>query len=166
MRTKRILRTEEMAQQIAELVNRHNQWRTTFTGQRINRSSALYIVESFNEIVLGTVGVQQKSSKWTEIKHLVVRPEIREVGLGKRLVKRAIEEVQTPYMFANVRDDNRPSLKVFLGNGFFPYHVARKSGYELITMARFSDGGKNDRFLTYIQNRQARNNIQNHNRSL
>jgi N-acetylglutamate synthase-like GNAT family acetyltransferase len=147
----RILKKEETALQIAELVNTHNRWKTTFTAQGILRSPGLYIVESFDNVVLGVVGIYKINNKWSEVRHLVVRPEIRKEGLGKRLVERALEEVETPFIFANVRSDNIPSLKIFTNLGFVPRKKTRKNRYDLYSMVRFTDDKKNKGFLNKLR---------------
>lgn len=151
MQIKRLLSEEQIAEQIAHLVNKHNQWNMRFYGRGINRSSATYIVESYLDIVLGVVGIERKNNNWSEIKHLVVRPELRSKGLGKKLVRRALEEVKTPYVLANIRSTNKPSLRVFYQLGFSILSQKRKSYYNLITAIRSKNDMINNIFLSIIR---------------
>lgn len=112
------LQDEEIARQLALLINQHNKLNNTKGWRDILNSKTTYVIETHGKQVIGACGIHRQSYSLSEVKHLVVRPQWRGKGLGRFLVKKAIGRGETPILYATVREDNLPSLKVFTSTGF------------------------------------------------
>jgi N-acetylglutamate synthase-like GNAT family acetyltransferase len=107
-----------IAYQIAGLINTHNRLESQRSAHDILHGPVNYVVETHGKWVIGTVGLHRQSHTFTEVKHLVVHPDWRGKGLAKFLLQRALTIVDTKMMYATVRDENTPSLRLFEGLGF------------------------------------------------
>ncbi len=108
----------QIAYQVAGLVNRHNNLSRKRSVADVQNGATDYIVETHGRWVLGAVGLDRQSYTFTEIKHLVVRPEWRGKGVARLLLKRALGLVTTKMVYATIREDNKASLKLFESFGF------------------------------------------------
>lgn len=114
----RTLSEEDLCQQLADLLNKHSnlaKWRSAID---IKKSDVSYVVETHGRFLIGACGVHQQSPSISEVKNLVVLPHWRGKGLGKFLVGTAMQEAQTPLLYATIRKDNLSSLAVFQSLGF------------------------------------------------
>lgn len=109
---------QDMARQIAALLNSCNLLKTRKTTQDILDGRNNYVVESHGRWVLGAVGLDRQSYTFTEIKHLVTHPNWRDKGIAKHLLKRALAIATTKMVYATVRENNEASVKLFRGIGF------------------------------------------------
>lgn len=114
----RSISNDSIAEQLAKLLNSHNQLRNRKTAQELELGRVNYIVELHGSLLIGACGLEKQSYSLTEIKHLVVKPQWRGKGLGKFLVRRAISISKTPLLYATVRGDNMASRKLFESLGF------------------------------------------------
>jgi N-acetylglutamate synthase-like GNAT family acetyltransferase len=114
----RAITDREVATQVASLINFNNRLNTIYTSEMILQSSINYIIESVGNTVIACIKIERQSYNITELKHLVVTPTSRGLGLGKTLVKSAMNRVTTPIMYAMIRHDNIPSQMVFSSCGF------------------------------------------------
>ncbi len=109
---------QEIAHQVAALLNCCNQLQKKKSTGSILHGRTNYVVEPHGKWVLGTIGVDRLNYTFTEIKHLVVHPDWRGKGLAKRLLRKALVMVDTKLVYATVREDNDASLKLFESFGF------------------------------------------------
>lgn len=107
-----------ISKQVCELINTYNHLGATYRPENILSYSSSYTLYLLNNKVLGCVKVEKQSYTFTELKHVCVREKFRKIGLSKVLIKRSLSKVLTPLVYATVRDDNIPSLKLFNSFGF------------------------------------------------
>ena len=115
---KRILTEEEIAKQIAWLINTNNRLNKRYNINEILSVSSSYLVETLGSIVVGCVQVERQAYVLSEIKHLVVHLTMRRQGLAKILIASALNKSTTPVVYATVREDNIGSQKAFTACGF------------------------------------------------
>ena len=106
------LSSNEMARQIATMVNKYNRWYVSFSTGSILLSHAHYFVELENDKVVGCAAHAQEDEKLTKIQHICVLPTHRNRGIAKKLVNLAIEYCPTEYVFMTIREDNIPSIRM------------------------------------------------------
>jgi len=109
---------QDIAGQVAALLNSYNKLGTTKSIPDVISGRNNYIVETHGRWVIGAVGLDRQSYTFTEIKHLVVHPNWRGKGVAKHLLKRALDITSTKMAYATVREDNKSSLKLFESLGF------------------------------------------------
>jgi GNAT superfamily N-acetyltransferase len=91
----------------------------TATGSNLSaKESLVAAVNRETGELLGFVGVKRRSFHLSEIRHLHVDKPNRNQGIATNLVKKALEMVKTPVVFATVSYQNIPSYKTFMVNGF------------------------------------------------
>lgn len=111
------LSQEDIAEQIAALLNRHNKLVKIHNKFTIMNSTIKYFVEMTTSggaihkpVVIGCVGLLKDNSYLSTVKHLSVDPSYRERGIAKRLVQIAIANCTTDNIRMTIREDNVPSL--------------------------------------------------------
>ena len=129
---------EQISHQVAALINSFNGLSMRRTVGDIQHGKTDYVVETHGKWVLGAIGLDRQSYTFTEIKHLVVHPEWRGKGLAKHLLKRALGIVSTKMVYATVREDNEPSLKLFESFGFRRSGKYAAEDHEVILLVRVS----------------------------
>ena len=114
----RSISDRSVARQLAALLNQHNALESRKNAEGVLSSGVRYVVETHGKHLLGACGAHKQSYSFTEIKHLVVHPQWRGKGIGKFLAKRALALVETPLVYATVRENNSSSLGLFKKLGF------------------------------------------------
>ena len=109
---------KSVANQIACLLNKCNELTVKHNVRTILNDSTKYIIEILAGQVVGACGFNPISTLITEIKHLVITPYSRKMGLGSRLVKQIIQRSDTPFFYATIRENNTQSLELFKKLGF------------------------------------------------
>jgi ribosomal protein S18 acetylase RimI-like enzyme len=128
--------SHDKADQIADLINRHNLLKKEYTAGDIKRSKAVYLPITIGDLVLASVAFERLNFLLTEIKHLVVQPQLRKLGIGKRLVYRVIERATTPYLIASIRSSNEGSIALFKSLGFKVLSEVDNEGTKLAIVGR------------------------------
>lgn len=103
---------QDMAGQVAKMINDHNRWYTTFSAFSILQSAANYFVELEGSRVVGCAASMQDYENLSKIQHICVLPSHRGRGLAKHLTESAICSSKTEYVYMTIREDNIPSLKL------------------------------------------------------
>lgn len=103
--------TNNLADQIAKLVNLGGQIRYRLAPRSILSGNVKYILEMDGEKVIGIIGLEQKNDKVTEMKFLCVHPGYRKRGLGKKLLEVGIRNASTEYIYGTVRSDNVTNVR-------------------------------------------------------
>ena len=128
----------EIAKQIAHLVNVYNGLSLKRRSIDIIESRINYVVETHGKFVIGAVGVEKVSFVFSEIKHLVVRPEWRRKRVGQFVTRRALDQVVTPLIYCTIRTDNKASIRLFEGLGFRRVEQYPADGHDVTLLARTS----------------------------
>lgn len=134
------LSPQNLAGQIASLINDGGQLRLHLSVHHILRSQTEYIVELDGQKVIGVIGLHKTGPRATELRHLCVRPEYRSRGLGRRLLEKGIENTKTEMVYGIVRRDNKVNVRNNLRVGMTP--VAKVQN-RLIVFARRKNVYKN-----------------------
>lgn len=132
------LSEEEIAVQVAALLNTYNGLRGKKSANHVQHSQTQYIIESHGRLVLGAVGIDRVSYTMTEVKHLVVLPEWRKRGVGLFLVKRALSLCNTPHVYATVRESNKGSIGLFQKAGFWEAGKYFSQNHNVLLLVRVS----------------------------
>ena len=130
------LSKEEMAIQIATLLNQANRLTKVHSKVTILNSRSIYFVELCEEIVVGCVALTKVSSEHSMVHHASVRPDYRKKGVGKKLLSLAVNQCDTPMVYGRIREDNIPSLKMSFAVGFRAIRKEPKTNYNLILVGR------------------------------
>jgi RimJ/RimL family protein N-acetyltransferase len=125
-----------MATQIAELLNKANRLVKVHSMQTILSSHSIYFVEICENKVVGCVGLTKINPYHSIAHHASVTPAYRQRGVGKKLLKLAIQHCDTTMLYGRVREDNIPSLKMSFSLGFKFIRKEHKQGYNLILIGR------------------------------
>jgi GNAT superfamily N-acetyltransferase len=112
------LPVEELARQVAELLNNHNQLRVRHTGHTIMASRGAYFVDVVGGQVIGCQAILQENRQLTRLFHLCVHPDWRRRGLARKLKTAALSNVSTPYAYVTIREDNVASINLNASLGF------------------------------------------------
>ncbi len=102
----------DMAMQIANMLNRYNQWGSRFSATSIVMTPARYFVELEGSIVVGCASHLQEHNTLTKIQHICVLPTHRQGGIAKKLTNLAITHCETEFVYMTIREDNIGSLKL------------------------------------------------------
>jgi len=129
---------QEISEQIAVLLNTYNDLSYKRTFSDILQGKVKYIAETHGKRVLAACGYEHLSYQLSEIKHLVVHPNWRGKGLGRFMVKRCIEIIQTPLLYATVKRVNNSSINVFKSLGFKEACTYFNEEHDVIMLTRSS----------------------------
>ena len=129
---------QKIARQVAALINSHNRLFTRRSADDIICGKTNYVVETHGRWVLGAAGLERQGYTFTEIKHVVVHPKWRGKGVGKHLLRRALEVASTKMVYATVREDNENSLKLFESFGFRRSGNYATENHRVILLVRVS----------------------------
>lgn len=133
-----------IASQIAHLLNIGNQFYYTIMPYHILHNNIKYLIELDRDRVIGVVGLQVKSPYVTELKHLAVHPQYRRRGIGKKLLEIGIKFATTPYIYGVVRSNNSTNIRNNLRLGMIPiaYYCSRSPSYKMIIFAKSKIGAE------------------------
>ncbi len=126
----------EIAKQISSLINVHNGLSLKRRSVDIIESRINYVVETHGKFVIGAAGIDKVSFVFSEIKHLVVRPEWRRKGVGQFVAKRALGQVATPLAYCTIHVNNKASIKLFENLGFSKVEQYPADGHEVVLLTR------------------------------
>jgi len=112
------LKSLEIAEQVASLLNVYNDLSFKRTSVDVLNGKTNYVVELHGSLLLGCCGIERLNYQITEIKHLVVRPDWQRKGIGRYLVRKAVDRTESPILYATIREDNKASMMLFASLGF------------------------------------------------
>jgi len=127
---------QSIAAQIADLLNASNKLRMKHSESSIMGSYADYFIELEGDRVVGCVAIQQINDYYSLLKHSSVAKSHRRRGIGKKLLIAAIQNCETPYVYARIREDNIASLKMSFSVGLKVIGKTRFHNYNLITVGK------------------------------
>lgn len=112
------LTNEEIAGQIAFLINKYNNLYIVHNWFTVNSSTIDYFVEIIGNRVIGCAGILKETGNWSLIKHVCVAPEFRNKGIAIKLINTAIQNCKTEYVYMTIRENNLASLNMAKTLGF------------------------------------------------
>lgn len=127
---------DEMAKQIAALVNSYNKLYKKHTAFSILRDKASYFVETIGDKVIGCTGLSRRYPNLSEIKHVCISPAHRRKGVAKKLINLAIANCSTEYVYMTINENNLPSLMMAKSLGFVVIRQDWRSDHYVITVGR------------------------------
>ena len=66
----------------------------------------------------------------------MVHPAFRRMGIAKRLLDGSLKTVETPLIYATIRDTNTASLSLFMAAGFEAAHEADMGDHKIIMLTK------------------------------
>ena len=132
---------KNIATQIACLLNNGGQLIQCMTPQIILSNSISYIIELEGDVVIGVVGIEKKTNRVSEIKHLCVLQDKRKHGLGLKLLRCAIVSANTEIVYGNVDIENIANIKNNLKLRMLPVCRHSSRNRTIITFARRLSSG-------------------------
>lgn len=112
------LPADEIARQVAVLLNSHNRLTVRHSQWSIMNSAASYFTEIYGDKVVGCQAIIRETEEVTRQFHLCVASEWRRRGIARKLKRLALSHVQTPYVYVTIREDNLASIALNLSEGF------------------------------------------------
>ena len=112
------LPADEVARQVAKLLNDNNQLRKKHTQYTVKGERGTYFVDVIGGQVIGCQAILQETAEATKLFHLCVHPAWRRQGIARKLKIAALSQVTTPYVYVTVREDNIPSINLNMSLGF------------------------------------------------
>ena len=110
--------TNDIAAQIAALLNAHNKLRIRYNEAKLMQESGHYFVYMHGDKVVGCTAIRQEGPDMTRQYHTCVHPDFRRQGIAAKLKDFALLNVPTEYVFVTIRSDNLPSIMLNLKYGF------------------------------------------------
>lgn len=139
------LSQSEMAEQMACMVNKHNNLRRKRTKHTMLKDQADYFIEVVRNKVIGFAGLAKQDTNLCEIKHVCVDPEFRKRGIASKLVKLAIANCPTDYVYMVISEENIPSLTMAKSLGFVMVKKQWGRGHHVIIVGRNKAHGSTSR---------------------
>jgi len=112
------LSAEEISQQVAVLLNTHNQLRTRHNAHTVMGMRGAYFVDVVGGQVIGCSAILRENDQVTRQFHLCVHPDFRRRGIARNLKLAALRNVSTPYVYVTIREDNAASISLNTSVGF------------------------------------------------
>lgn len=130
------LSNNEMAAQIAGLINTYNQLSKAHTIYSVLNSMAKYFVEVINDRVIGCTALIKEEENLSRNFHTCVSPEFRRRGVARKLKLLAIQNCDTNYIFSTVRENNTPSINMNLSLGYVFVNKIWARDHYVLTLGR------------------------------
>ncbi|BDU25169.1 GNAT family N-acetyltransferase [Flavobacterium sp. GSB-24] len=113
--------TEEIAEQIADLLNERNQLVTKYTFSSILDSSENYVyLEDSGKIIACAESKKVQWYQW-EISHVLVAADYEGKGFGKKILSKAEAKANqggAKILQCTIRTNNENSIRLFSRNGY------------------------------------------------
>lgn len=126
---------QEIAKQVAFLLNSYNKLYKRHTPFSIMQSMADYFVEVVGDKVVGCTALVQEYPELSKSYHTSVLPDCRGKGLATKLLMTAITNCKTPYIYGTIREDNIASLGLVRKLGWQFVKKEWNKDHYVVTMA-------------------------------
>lgn len=104
------LTSNQMATQIAAMINHYNRWATKFSASSLMVTPARFFTEIYGNRVVGCASHIKVHQLVTKIQYICVLPDFRSRGVAKKLTTMAIDHAATDFVMMTIREDNAASL--------------------------------------------------------
>lgn len=129
------LSSAEMAEQIANLLNIQNKLYKYHTAHTIMSTATNYFVEVEGGVVIGCSGLVKEYPTLSKSYHTSVHPHCQNKGLGAKLLRLAMANCETQYIYGTIREDNLASLRLVSKLGWKFIRKDWNRDHYVITMA-------------------------------
>ena len=136
------INANDIASQIAELINNGKQVWYHLTAFSILNSPAKFLIEIDKDKVIGVIGLEQKNNYVTELKYLCVHPDYRRCGLGRKMLYFGARSAPTKFVYGTVRSDNYTNIRNNFKCGMKPVGKYKGRGCSIIIFARRKENVK------------------------
>lgn len=130
------LPAEQIAEQIAQLVNKYNKLYKRHNAYSIINSPAKYFIEVHGDKIVGCTALLKEEPKLSRNFHTCVDPDFRRRGIAKKLKLMAINNCETEFIFSTVREDNIPSIRMNQSLGYVFVKKEWSRDHYVITFGR------------------------------
>lgn len=131
------LSNNSIAKQIATLLNTHNLLYKQHNEYTIQHNAANYFVELNQDEVIGCVAsIPEYGGVLGKIFHICVNPKYRRRGIAQKLIRLAMQNCNTDYVYMTIRDDNVASLYMAKKLGFVFVNKYWSKNHYVITVGR------------------------------
>lgn len=130
------LPVDEIARQVAALLNAHNKLFTTHNAYSVINNPATYFIETYGAKVVGCSAIIQETEAVTRQFHLCVDPNFRRRGIARKLKRASLNHVQTPFVYVTVREDNAASIALNISEDFKFVKKDWSRGYYVWVLAK------------------------------
>lgn len=134
------LTNNEIARQIADMINRYNRWYASFSERSILHGPTRYFVETVHSKIVGCAGIARESPSTSKLIHVCTLPECRGMGIAKKLSECAIASTDTEYIYMTIREDNIPSIRLANALRFQYFRKHRFMDHFTLSFGRKRDG--------------------------
>ena len=129
------LSNNEIATQIATLLNAQNKLYAYHTTDTIMNSMANYFVEINRDKVIGCTGLLIENRDLSKSFHTSVHPAYIRRGIATKLLMTAINNCNTKYIYGTIREDNVASIRLVSKLGWKIIRKDWNRDHYVVTMA-------------------------------
>ena len=138
-----LLDNNEVAKQIATLLNSYNRLTKLHTSQSILNSNIKYFIKegiiNSEMVVVGCVGAMLITTNAIYIKHLSIHNAFRKQGIATSLLKKVqISFPNIKYFYMDIRSDNYASLYLAEKEKFLITKIKPQIGYNIVTVGKIN----------------------------
>jgi GNAT superfamily N-acetyltransferase len=130
------LPTQNIAEQIAALLNLQNKLYKVHNILSIINSPATYFVEVEGEKIVGCSALIKEHPTLSKSYHTSVLPSHQKKGIASKLLKTAMDNCETRYIYGTIRQDNLPSLGLVKKLGWQQIRRDWNKDHWVVTMAK------------------------------
>jgi len=130
------LSSDEIAAQIAGLLNIQNKLYKHHSKYTIKRSAADYFVEVERNRVIGCVALLKEYPTMSKCYHMSIAPDRMRKGIASKLLSTAMVNCQTEYIYGTIREDNVASLNLVKKLGWQFIRKDWHRDHNVITVAK------------------------------
>ena len=127
---------QDIAEQIAKLLNMQNKLYKLHNIITIMNSPATYFVEVESDKVVGCSALIKEHPTLSKSYHTSVLPNYKKKGVATKLLMTAMDNCETRYIYGTIRQDNEPSLRLVRKLGWQEIRKDWNKDHWVITMAK------------------------------
>lgn len=135
------LPTQEIAVQVAKLLNMQNKLYKVHNVLTVMNSLAVYFVEVEGDKIVGCSALLKEHPTLSKSYHTSVLPSHQRRGLATKLLSTAMNNCDTRYIYGTIRQDNKPSIGLVHKLGWQFVRKDWNKDHWTVTMAKKLKGG-------------------------
>jgi len=130
------LPTQDIAEQIAILLNLQNKLYKVHNVLTIMNSKSTYFVEVEGDKIVGCSALVKEHPTLSKSYHTSVLPGYQRKGLASKLLKTAMDNCETRYIYGTIRQDNKASISLVKKLGWQQIREDWNKDHWVVTMAK------------------------------